>query len=373
MKTTGLKAIGLAAILALGLPACSFPPYDEGLSLGMLTARKMDAVGSIGPLNLWYEEFQGLDTAFLLSKSNLIDGAPIEGYFVAVGAYNLQIFAVEYGTTHTLGESRWEGLPNTHSEQHPLVLEMAKDSSNGGGDLYAFAFSDADAHLLTKDLLQPLDGEGIFPLEPLIAADFPGSDPRVIGVTVVPAASLDYDEVLVLWRDEVSRQYREARYRTEHSPPPPYLSPGAPNDVRLGAGFAGLPSTIDLGFYGHHAASGRSYLSVYIDGQDTYRTYRWDDTLTVTELTAMDRRVDRILSNGLLFSYGETMGYVYDAAGVEVNRFPLGDLRLSCEITVGATPRLFFTLPTWGRGGNDSDDFLFVLVYSIPTSEIDEL
>jgi hypothetical protein len=93
----------------------------------------------------------------------------------------------------------------------------------------------------------------------------------------------------------------------------------------------------------------------------------------VGELTDMKHRVDKVLSNGLLFSYGETMGYVYDASGVRVNRFPLGDLYLSCEITVGTTPQLFFTLPTWGRVGTGDQSFLLVLVYSIPTSEISDL
>ncbi|MBN1836103.1 MAG: hypothetical protein JW820_09655 [Spirochaetales bacterium] len=377
MRTTRLKTLGAAGALALGLAACSFPPYDEGLSLGMLAARKMDPVAAVGPLNLWYGDFQELETRFLLSQSNLIAGLPIEGYVVALGTYNARMFAVErdvLDTNHWIGEERWMSVDNSDPNEFSISVDVAKDPTFGGGDLIAFAFQDAGKYLVTRDLLQPLEGEGDFPLDFLIETEFGVSGAEIVGATLVPASDTNYDEVLVLWFDPRAgfEQFHEARFQTIHPPAPPGLALGTPADVRGGFGFTGLPSGIEGGFYGHHAASGRSYLSVYIDGQDTYRTFRWDDSLAVTELTEMERRVDRVLSNGMLFSYGETMGYVFDASGNQVNRFPLGELYLSCEITVGMTPRLFFTLPTWGRGGG-GEDFLHILVYSIPTSEIDEL
>jgi hypothetical protein len=358
----------------LGALACSFPPYDEGLSLGVITAKKMKPVGRIGPLDLWYGDFEGRDTAFLLTKSDLIAGNPLRGYFVGLGRYNVRIQAVEYAADHYLAENRWENLDYSEPDRLPIVMDVAKDSASGGGALNAYVFQDGDKFFVSMDLVyQPSsqDAEQNIPLESLLSGAF-GGVPRVLGAAVIPEPVAGSDQVAILWFDQATGQYQEALYRTD--PASGLLPVGAPPYLRgPGTGFTGLPSGTQTGFYGHHPASGRSYFSFYDTSKKKYRTFRWDAGLSVVELTDMKHRVDKVLSNGLLFSYGETMGYVYDASGVRVNRFPLGDLYLSCEITVGTTPQLFFTLPTWGRVGTGDQSFLLVLVYSIPTSEISDL
>jgi hypothetical protein len=369
VKSTRIAALGLLAAGALAAAACSFPPYDEGLSLGVLTARKMDPVGHVGPLNIWWEDYEGRDTYFLLSKSDLIAGLPLRGYFLGLGNYNVRLEAVEYnGTDHYVSQNRWEDVDNT--DPNRLALNM--DVAPGSDAFYAYALQDEGRYLISRDLIETYDGEDTLDLDALISADFPGAySPQVVGVTVMPTTNSTQDEVLILWRDSATRDYHEARYRTTAPPTTPTLALGAPSELRL-SGFTGLPSGTQPGYYGHHAASGRSYFSFYDTSEKKYRTFRWDDSLNPVELKEMKHRVDKVLSNGLLFSYGETMGFVYDAGGVRVNRFPLGDLHLSCEIDIG-TPRLYFTLPSWGRSGDSNDEFLLVLVYSIPTSEIDEL
>jgi hypothetical protein len=347
------------------MAACSFPPYDEGLSLGILSAQKMDPVERIGPLNLWYGEFEGLENSFLPSKSDLIAGNPPRGYLVGLGRYNVRMYSILYNTEYYVGDNRWQDVDNTEPDQFTVAVDVAK----GSDALNAYVFLDTGQYFVSRDLIEPFFAEFDIPFDSLIQAGFPGSSPRVIGATVVPASDPGYDYVQLLWIDRSTGEYHEARYQT--APASGGLS-GSGTDIRP-AGLTGLPSGIQRGFYGHHDATGRSYLSYYDTSQDKYRTFRWDDSLAVTELTEMKHRVDKVLSNGLLLSYGKTMGFVYNAAGARVNRFPLGDLRLSCEITVGSTPRLFFTLPTWGKSGNGEEDFLFILVYSIPTSEIDEL
>jgi hypothetical protein len=359
--------LGLVVVLAFGMAACSFPPYDEGLSLGILTAQKMDRLDRIGPLNLWYGEFEGLDTSFLLSKSDLTAGTPPRGYLVALGKYNVRMYSVLYNTEYYIGDNRWQDVDNTEPDQFTVGVDVAK----GSDALNAYVFQETRQLFVSRDLIEPFTAEDEILLDSLIGV----SNSRVIGATVVPASDPTYDYVQLLWLDVNTGMYHEARYRTNP------LTGGLTSittDIRT-AGLTGLPSGIQSGFYGHHDASGRSYLSYYDTAKDKYRTFRWDDSLAVdgslavTELTEMKHRVDKVLSNGLLFSYGETKGFVYNASGERVNRFPLGDLHLSCEITAGSTPRLFFTLPTWGYSGNGGEDSLFILVYSIPTSKIDEL
>ena len=55
------KSLAAALLLPLLLPAgCSLPPYDEELSLAMITASKMALAAQIGPIQLWAGEYLGL-------------------------------------------------------------------------------------------------------------------------------------------------------------------------------------------------------------------------------------------------------------------------------------------------------------------------
>ena len=353
----------LLAALALGTASCGFLPYDEDLSLALLTAGKMESVAVVGPLKLWSGDFRDREVLFLPAKTDLLAGTPLQGYLVGVGSYDVRVHTVLYGTGYYLGDQLWEPVDNSNPRRFNAAFDVAKQSDA----LNAYVFRGLDRLFAGWERIPAPGADTDLDLKILISAAFaPVDADTVVGAAVVPNPDPTYDEVVLLWRPVAGggSELREALWQTD-------AAGGLTNplDLRGGTLIAGLPEGLERGFYGHHAGSRRSYLSWYDSGAGRYRTFRWDDSLVASELGDMKHRVDRVLSNGQLFSYGDTSGYLYDAAGRRLTRFPLGALRLACELSDGTTSRLYFTLASWGRD-RDKNDFLLIQVFSIPTEDL---
>jgi hypothetical protein len=355
------------------------PPFDPDLSLGMLTADKMSPVTRVGPLERWFDDLKDRTIRFLPSKSDLIAGsAQLDGYLIAAGRYNVRVYAVGHdGTRYYLQSGDvWLDLDNTDPDAFTLAADVVKGSER----LNVYRFDGGRRHFASinsgpspEGLPAPLIWDDGKNLQTMIWSHFTTSQPpRVVGVAFVPDIAPAFDRVFFLWYDEEAASHREAVYQTDSTTDPLTIK-GLVSGTELRAGMLpGLPTGIESGFYGHHAASGASYLSVYDPAEGRYRTYRWDDTFTATELPGLAHRVEAVLSNGRLFCRDGSMGYVYDSEGRRVNRFPLGGLCLACEITAGPIPRLYFTLPGWEHSDHDQSSLTF-LVYSLPTDEIDRI
>jgi hypothetical protein len=100
-------------------------------------------------------------------------------------------------------------------------------------------------------------------------------------------------------------------------------------------------------------------------------TWVWIDAVpTHWRLTAVDHRIDALVTTGELFSTEGNIGRVYDPTtptGSLEAEFPLNDLRFIGEVYVGGTPTLLFSQALWY---NNQVTFN---VYSIPTSKLKSL
>ena len=114
--------------------------------------------------------------------------------------------------------------------------------------------------------------------------------------------------------------------------------------------------------------------------QKKLRSFRWGSDLNAAELPDLKFPIRRVLSTGRLFARGDTMGYVYDSDGNEINRFPMGGLHLACElIDAAGDDWLYFTLPAFGREPETEEnwdrdkEYVVFVVYRIRTSAIEAL
>jgi hypothetical protein len=379
-----LPAIGLILGLAVALSGCSFPPYQEDLSLGVITASKLgEPLAFVGPLYNWTEELIQRDTVFVPSKQDLhlwaAEGDPIEGFVVAAGDYSARLISVRYdpgSEKYFMSTDSFQPIVNSDPNAFVYQAETIE-----GGDLLSLTYFDPESPrprgfvVLNQDLNQ-----GGIPARELntefAAPPLSLSSPLVIGAGFYPDPDTSFDRLYALAVDSSGR-FTEAGYETD---PGSGLINQALVPGRLQVAISGLPGGLRQGFYHFDPVSLYSYFSTYDEEKNRFRTYRWNDGLAATELTGVKFPVRAVLSTGRLFARGDTMGYVYDRNGNRINRFPMGGLHLACELIDGAGDNwLYFTLRAFGRdpevpeNQNQDREYVLFLVYRIRTRDIDTL
>jgi hypothetical protein len=364
------------ALLCLVMSACRLPPFDEDLSLAVATASKLESVIQIGPIKAWHGDFEGGEMIFMPSQD-----APDStlGFLLIASDYYLRIRYVDGTTSQLVGEIRFDGPagdPNrktytavslkTGLALAPPYLSLAVFDPASASNNSLLVLESAFAAGTSMNLFGALNGA--FPVTPL---------DRVVGAHLYPQVDPALDRFCFLAVLDTPGHFGEVEAEAN------YASAGGIGAITP-VGAAGredmylpsLPTPGSGAFYYHRPVNPyTSYLSSFDASKGTYKNYVWDDTHTAHQLTGMSRRIDALLTSGELLSFTSGICYVYNGSGSRKYAFPMGNLRFCFEKYDLATGkyRLYFSLVYWIYGYRDSEDKLYINVYSIPTASLESL
>ncbi len=369
----------LFVLFALALAGCYMPPYQEELSLAMVTADKLEGRAVIGPLDRGPYEFRNMEVRFYPSKDDLDGSEFIRGFVVGVGKYSARIMYVSHsgviGDKYEIMNDRTESVDNADPDLFNHSFFSVKDGTPGSPDYLGFIRfdnrSDLREYLLFDEFFSIIPGP-----DPL---DLNDGSKILFGASTFPEDSATSDFFHTLRVETGTGLYSEQEYLASSS------GISLDTDIRLDFSLLSgkLPSDLRGAFYFSSPDSlsptNRSYLSIYDPVRRGYRNFSWDDNLQLKVLAEMKgHRIDLLLSNGWLFGRDGNRGYVYDSKGELLNDFALGGLNLVYEMFIGGEAQVIFTIASWapqdvGLGGNDGDDRLYCVVYRLPTNQLDDL
>lgn len=346
-----------ALLLPLILLCCSLPPYDEDLSLAMITAGKMKQEAEIGPLHRWSGEYEGTDYFFVPDK-----GIFNRGFIIAAGENYIKFQFVENDGmgNYWIDAEDWRPITN----QNDKTLNFRVEAVKGGGYINFVRFDSGDYANNELTVLEYfpsniVNAAGPFILRTEINTDF-GFLSIVLGSNIYPD-TIGTDEIHFLCKLDTGG-YREVSYNINNTG----INWGFGIDIRGSSFPLPLPPDLENAFYYYYPGSDTSFISFYYDG--IYHNFSWDDSCILKPLTGISTRIDALLTTGELFCRTHNMGYVYNQDGIRQYDFPLGDLHFVYEYYTGSEYRMYFTLAYWLY-----EDELYFKVYSIPTEDLDEL
>lgn len=395
-----IKRIALILIIPLFLLTCGFPPYNEDLSLAIITAEKMKDLGAesrqVGPLPIGRYEFEGSDYYFVPNKGNGFGPEDfMNGFIVRADERDIRLLYVRYEGKDIIDNEDifmvygwWWGMDMINEDPHKLnyrveTLKGSNPSPPGPpypiiADYYlSFTRYDANNYQDNRLLLVRFD-EGAKDINILderrLRDEFTSvtSGPStIVGSSIYPnnvwPPTIDFHYFLC--KIDGSGTYDEIEAPTDLTSGVDYGA-AAPIPTRINLPLT-LPSDLENAFYYHHLVSGRSYVSTYSAVERKYKNYYWHDSGLVKPMVKMDRRIDALLSTGDLLSFDDNRCYIYNSEGEKVSSFVLGGLHFAFEMFLVSEYAVFFTLPLWLQNWNQEE--LFFRVYALPTSKLREL
>lgn len=348
----------MLALLAWG---CSFPPFNEDLSLAMITASKMgEPVAEIGPLSAGYGEYEGTEHYYIPQRED-----PLRGFLVASNDYSISFRFVDPGQTALKG---WWSVELSNSDPNTLNFKAETIESGAGSYLSFLRFdplNDYKDNTLVLLQFNPPDQILAAPLHLRnYLTPFLTNAPTIIGTNIFPDTTVGADPQYFLCQLDSTGLFTEVKANT---------------DTILGVTYSGvvrgdmdlaLPAEMNNAFYFYNPVNNTSYLSYYSRADKKYKNYSWQSSATLTELAGIKWRIDAVLSSQELLSFDSSACYVYDQAGNRQYSFPLGGLRFVYEKwdSAAGANKLYFTLPVWAWG--EAGDQLYLNVYSILTTEL---
>ena len=351
----------LLLFIPILMPGCSYPPYDEGISLALKTTEKMQLWTEAGPIWTWKSELEGKDYFFIPQKLD----PPSRGYVIVELDWLIAFRFVD--------GFEWRGNNELLlSNEVPTTLNYRIDSIFGGGDSINVLTFDRSDYSNNEIHLFQYDGSNInestLTIDPplnlidKINLDFGLAAATVIGAHSYPDTAADW--VFFLCRSGLTGLFSEVRYNADN-----INAIGSPTQIKLNFPLAGFPPDLENGFYYHNPVTDISYISYYDEEKEKYLSFSWqpaDPAPTLTELTSVGK-IDAVLSSGELFSRDGNMGVIYDKDGQKQFSFPLGALHFAYEtwFLPASEYRLVFTQPVW----EDQNQLLFK-VYFLPTAEL---
>jgi len=368
-----LKFLTAALGLLLVFGSCFLPPYNEGLSLAMLTTKKLKEEATVGPVKINSgPDFVAEELRFIPDKANLKQGFVMleqeqerpRLFFVRQDS---QLFENSTGTNafdYDTGSDR--GL-SCLALPVPVGTFLAHINTRQGFMPNQFEFNIFWFDAVTPDIFNTVtsvpitDNAGV--LAPVtITSDF-------ISANIYPNPGLVFDQIQFLVRSNVSPYlYHEVVWQIDSNG---YM---APFNVRAGAPVL-LPVVSEGCFYYYDpftGISGTGIVSQYWEGR--YLNYKWDsNNLIEPELLDIPFRIEALLTSGELFCRGDNIGMVYTQGGDEVSSFPMGALKFVYELYDSASSayKMIFVMP-YSVGSHDDREIYFK-VYSIPTADIKDL
>lgn len=371
-----LPALAIPALALATLASCWMPPFDPALSVSELTARKMERVASIGPVD--YSGLRFLSSYFAPSYEE----RPTEGYWACVGSEGRL-------------EARYVGSASGSLSLGPGY----SGQRNHWGDLNAVqAMSTASASALSASLMRAFHvlgggSVGIGPSEAMIGigmnADFTlnKSSPAAVSGFVYDLTPIGGSARNLasggLSRELLMSGYAAGAYILSLSDPvlqPHGGSYAVPTIVNKGLNYPGPP-----------LAEGAFCLDYIDELSDPYHLvvgapqggggaigFRWAATsvgrAAPPDLVAFEDRITDALHDDTLVARGTTMTGYFDVAGNHLFSVPTGSLRYVYEYYDGTAWYSYFSRVVVRR--NERDDFKGTVsfdVYRFPTADLAEL
>ena len=384
----------IAFLLAFApLLTCSLPPYDEGLSLGLGTAKKMVEMGAehvtVGPIRQWYFDFRDREYFFIPNKGISIEEFK-NGFIASVDERFLDLSYVDYYPLPSDYYEVWFGWGRDITNDDSNKLNFHAETIKWGPFLSFVRFDSRDYRnnqyyriewmpgmFDAPDVLGTYSDTPPVPeghLRTFIHTNTFGSDPAknptIIGSSIFPRPSFDpSDEQAFLCKFDGSGLFAEVVSDTDpvNGIMPPWI-------LRDNLDF-NFPDDLKNAFYYRNIYTDISYLSYYSETQRKYKNYSWGPGMpaNLKPLVKMDRRIDAVLTTGQLLGFQNNRCYVYDEQGNEQFDFLLGGLHFCYEIEFAPLGNcVVFTLPAW-LSLRDGEDELYFKVYIFPSDRLSEL
>jgi len=375
----------LPVLIIFGVTACQLPPFDEELSLALITAKKMRLETEIGPIH-FQDNFQpDADYFYVPSNVTLRDGFIVSRMGNRYGLVHFSPDAgtpPEYWTDSTWDRWVWSG----NAEQ--LASQFYPFGIRNKESILVYGITEGGQ---TGIVLQGIEYSGSIvdfsSLSPLaLAGSVDSTVETTIGFEAVtpPSATATDQELHLLVLDGSSGKYYEVSNTVNASSGATSTALAIrpdPGGTPIQAIPAPLPPfSISQAAYHYDAARDRSYLSVWDPGTNQFRNYVWYENPSVPgelvpEELPVRTRIARLLTNGDLYGVNNQSGMVFRPDGELKYRFPLGELRFVFEYWDPGRGefRCAFSLLSQDFVGNDGGEQLYARVYSIPTNELDKL
>jgi hypothetical protein len=372
MRTTLGALFALLALLG-ALAGCSLPPYNEELSLSLVTKSKMQLVASGGPVHAWLDDNATQAGYFFLPARN--DPA-IGGFFATVASYGMKVWFLKYAED-TLYASWAIGLENANDRTNNYLLQPIESvSSENCLSLVRYLASGGYA-ANDMTLVRALDPFSVGATTSVRFDSIVAVSAIAVGSNIYPDSVTGSDRQFFLCKDETAGTYAEVECMTSETSGVTSPSVGTPFTLSV------LPSDLKNAFYFHNPSTGKSYLSYWSGSAKEYRSWSWTPVTTppgidppdLKQLVGIKDRIDAVLTTGQLLSFADGACTVYSAEGSKQHRFPLGGLHFCYERwdPTDSTFKLYFSLAYWMYGEDEVDDKLFFETYAIPTADLAKL
>jgi hypothetical protein len=369
-------SFAICALALAALASCWMPPFDPALSVSELTARKMERVASIGPIE--YSGLRFLSCYF----APAYEERPTEGYWACL----------ESGERL---EVRYVGNASGKLALGPSYYSQP----NHWGDLNAVqAMSSSSASVLSGTLMKAFHvwGGGSVGI---------GTSGAMLGIGLnadlslnesapATASGLSYDMTPIggsarnLASGDLSREllmsgYGAGVYVLALSDPLPQPQGGSyavPGIVKKGLNYAGPPLADGSFCLDYSDALADTYHLVVgepVEGGGVLGL-RWAATslgrAAAPDYVAFDSRITDALHDDTLVARGMTETRYFDVAGKELFSVPTGALRYVHEYYDGTAWYSYFTRVVVRRSErDDSKGSVRFDVYRYPTADLEEL
>jgi hypothetical protein len=362
-------AAGATVLLAvLVLAGCDYPPFDQAISMGLRTARRLTLESTVGPL-------PGIDSwmarnhhfRFIPQRGDLA-----AGYFVMEDDFGARaVYLAINGEFYDVGglsvDISDKTRPNYRAQPIGDGSFLAVVDLNGRFmDVYRFNAG------FVERLGEP---PAAFDLNMLHFGPLPISTPEVMSAAFCPHPDPLQETIHFLVKNQaMPEDYYEISWQIRGD----MVGLFNPNPFRLGP-IRMEEELFDTVYYYHHPTSRTAVISMYNEEAGEYVAYIWDEndfstTAYFPRRLPVTRRIVAVLTTGDILTEEDGRAYVYDPSGTELYSFPLGDLHFVYELydPDRLQYRMIFTLPYLTAEDNGWWSLSF-FVYSIPTADLETL
>ncbi len=371
-----MKRLVILACAGAVLISCA-PPFNKDLSLSASVLGSLTPVGAtVGPFGIGKED--GIKGIFFPEKGTPTGVDTKRGFIQVSNQWGAALWFAWQDATgkYNYIQAGGENVPNNpyyppfqlvpyKSGDFIAYLRLAITGNPNGDDVFDFYStnftSNPPAISRVPNFVSTVTG-------------FAGAGDRCLGMSIYPSKDAA-DQIYWLVREKASGLTFEAHQTIQSTPPSTFVGI---RDLVNGMGFnlnSCLPDeTVERCFYYHDPDPSRThygYVSYYSGGWQTWR-FLIPNAAETTRITAIDKRVDALLTTGRLFSTQDQIGRVYDPTGTgrEITHFDLGNLVFLYEAYDNSTPpvaRVYFSQTLI------SNEEMAFKVYSIPTSELEQV
>jgi hypothetical protein len=367
----GIRRAAMAA-LALALASCWTPPFDESLSISEMTARKLEQVAVIGPV-----EFSGLMTG----KSYFVpayEALPQDGFWVREeGDSRLVIRYVAtvsgkciVGPGRSCEPNYWKGLNAVRAMSQTSALSIL---SPGLGKA-VHVWGTGPVGIGSSQAMLGIGVEVDYSFQAIATATTSG-----FSLDMIPIGGSAHESISPgLWQDLLVSGYSGGTYVLAVNNPVPqphgtaYGNPMIYRNVLNYAGPELQPGTFFLEYTDEEA---KTYDLVVgkPKGGGALVALRWDASARSGAPTRvpLNRRITDVLHDNTLVARGATETEFFDVGGKPLYSLPTGALRFIHELYDGTTWYSYFTRTVvMGGSGDDSKGDIRFDVFRCPTADL---